>query len=70
MYIKSITGGKQMESAFEQLTRLLKSTGMDDKEIDHLLARFLEEEAFDYVEYINDNLSDVDLEKIAAGLIC
>ena len=59
-----------MELALETLTRKLKESGMDQKEIDHLLARFLEEEAFDYVNYINGCLSDIDLEEIAAGLIC
>ena len=42
-----------MESATEQITRLLKSTGMDDKEVEMLIARFLEEEAYDYLEFNN-----------------
>ena len=59
-----------MELALETLTRKPKESGMDQTEIDHLLARFLEEEAFDYVDYMNGCLSDMDLEKIAGGLIC
>ncbi|MBR3250223.1 MAG: hypothetical protein IKF80_00790 [Erysipelotrichaceae bacterium] len=46
-----------MESAMEQIMRLLKSTGMDDKEVEMLIARFLEEEAYDYVEF-NDSLTE------------
>ena len=48
-----------MELALETLTRKLKSTGMDQNEIDHLLARFLQEEAFDYVDYIKSELSKI-----------
>ena len=32
----------------------LKETGMDQVEIDHLMARFLEEEALNYVEAMKD----------------
>lgn len=32
----------------------LKQTGMDQIEIDHLMARFLEEEAFAYVDAVGD----------------
>lgn len=42
-----------MEFALVTLTRKLRSTGMSDVEIDSLLAKFLEEEAFNYVDYIN-----------------
>ena len=49
-----------MESAFKQLIRILKSTGMEGKEIDQLLGRFLQEEAFDYVDYINEALSKME----------
>ncbi len=45
-----------MEYALDILTEKLLSTGMTRKEIDHLLARFLEEEAFDYVDYIETEL--------------
>ncbi len=48
-----------MESAMEQIARLLKSTGMDDKEVEMLIARFLEEEAYDYVEF-NNSLTETE----------
>ena len=41
----------------EQIIRLLKSTGMDDKEVELLIAWFLEEEAYDYVKF-NESLTD------------
>lgn len=41
-----------MEYAIETLTGILLSTGMSRNDADHLLARFLEEEAFDYVDCI------------------
>ena len=56
-----------MESALMQLTRILRSTGMDDKEIDHLLGRFLQEEAFEYVDYINECLENSEPEEIVIG---
>ena len=37
-------------SALEELNERLLSSGLDQDEIDHLLARFLEEEAYDYVD--------------------
>ncbi len=43
-----------MEFAIETLTRKLKQTGMNQQEIDCLLARFLDEEAFDYVDYVEN----------------
>ena len=48
-----------MEYALETLTSILLSAGMSRNEADHLLARFLEEEAFDYVDCIR-SLSDDD----------
>ena len=48
-----------MEYAFETLTSILLSAGMSENDADHLLARFLEEEAFDYVDCIRF-LSDED----------
>ena len=55
-----IVGSKEiihiMEYALDILTEKLLLTGMTRKEIDHLLARFLEEEAFDYVDYIETEL--------------
>ena len=37
-------------SALEELNECLLSSGLDQDDIDHLLARFLEEEAYDYVD--------------------
>ena len=48
-----------MEFALETLTGILLSTGMSRNEADHLLARFLEEEAFDYVDCLG-SLPDED----------
>ena len=45
-----------MERALDIIIEKLKSTAMDETEINHLLARFLEEEAFDYVDYIETEL--------------
>ena len=39
-----------MKDALEELTDLLKTARMNDSEINMLLGRFLEEEAYDYVE--------------------
>ena len=36
--------------AMMEIDELLQSTGMSETEVDFLMARFLEEEAFDYVE--------------------
>ena len=38
-----------MDPVLEELTDILLSTGMSQREVDHLLARFLEEQAYDYV---------------------
>ena len=46
-----------MEYALETLTSILLSTGMSRNDADHLLARFLEEETFDYVGCVR-SLSD------------
>lgn len=48
-----------MEYALETLTGILLSTGISRNDADHLLARFLEEEAFDYVDCIR-SLPDED----------
>ena len=37
-------------SALEELNERLLSSGLHQDDIDHLLARFLEEEAYDYVD--------------------
>lgn len=59
-----------MEYALETLTRILKTTGMNQVEIDHLLAKFLEEEAFEYVDFINRSLTELDLDEDAVELVC
>ena len=39
-----------MNRALDELTDILAASGMDTDSIDLLLGRFLEEDAFDYVE--------------------
>ena len=48
-----------MENAMDILTEKLVSTGMSKTEADQLLARFLQEEAFQYVEYICNHLGEL-----------
>ena len=48
-----------MENAMDILTEKLISTGMSKAEADQLLARFLQEEAFQYVEYICNHLGEL-----------
>ncbi len=48
-----------METTMDILTDRLVSTGMTETEVDHLLARFLQEEAFQYVEYISNHLEEM-----------
>ena len=43
-----------MDSALLVITEKLKEAGMSTIEIDHLLARFLQEESFDFVKYVED----------------
>lgn len=45
-----------MESAMDILTDQLLKSGLAMEEIDRLLARFLEEEAFDYVHFIEEKI--------------
>ena len=40
-------------TALEELNERLLSLGMDQDDVDHLLARFLEEEAYDYVDFMD-----------------
>ena len=42
-----------MKPALIIINDKLLETGMNQVEIDHLMARFLEEEAFDFVECVN-----------------
>ncbi len=55
--------------AFDILTEKLKSTGMNLSEIDHLLARFLEEEAFEYVDYIVSEIRNKEFAKTSEQLL-
>lgn len=41
-----------MKPALIEINDKLLESGMDQVEIDHLMARFLEEEAFDFVEAV------------------
>jgi len=59
-----------METAMQTIIRILLSTGMTQSEVDHLLARFLEEEAFEYVEYIKASLEKMDLDEGNSGKVC
>ena len=58
-----------MEYAIETLTGILLSAGMSRNEADHLLARFLEEEAFDYVDCIRSELDEDAVYEGSSGLI-
>ena len=49
-------------TALEELNERLLSSGMDQDDVDHLLARFLEEEAYDYVDCM-DVMKDMLLQK-------
>lgn len=53
-----------MKSAMTTISDKLLETGLDQEEIDFLLAQFLEEEAFDYIKFIVDTMekykSDLD----------
>ena len=48
-----------MDYAIDIITEKLVSTGMTRIEADHLLARFLQEEAFQYVEYVSNHLEEL-----------
>ena len=43
-----------MKPALIEINDKLLESGMKQVEIDHLMARFLEEEAFDFVECVNE----------------
>ena len=59
-----------VEYALETLTSILESTGMNQTEIDQLLAKFLQEEAFEYVDFINRSLTEMSLDADVTGMIC
>ena len=58
-----------MEYAIETLTGILLSAGMSRNEADHLLARLLEEEAFDYVDCIRSLPDEEAVYEGSSGLI-
>ena len=58
-----------MEYAFETLTGILLSAGMSRIDADHLLARFLEEEAFDYVDCIGSEPDEDAVYEVNSGLM-
>lgn len=49
-----------MRPALTTIAEILESSGLSRKETDQLLARFLQEEAFDYVEYIKEEIRSDD----------
>lgn len=52
-----------MKRALTTIAEILESTGMSRNETDKLLARFLQEEAFEYVEYIEEEIKRMDEQK-------
>ncbi|MBQ3296063.1 MAG: hypothetical protein IJH00_06260 [Erysipelotrichaceae bacterium] len=49
-----------MRLALTTIAHILESTGMNRIETNQLLARFLQEEAFDYVECMKDDFKQCD----------
>ena len=47
-----------MKPALIIINDKLLESGMDQVEIDHLMARFLEEEAFDYVDCVGEFIKE------------
>ena len=58
-----------MRRALTTIASILEDSGMSRKEADQLLARFLQEEAFDYVEYIEEELKLIHSEKEESDMI-
>lgn len=52
-----------MKPALIIINDKLLESGMDQVEIDHLMARFLEEEAFDYVDCISEFQKEMELKE-------
>ena len=52
-----------MKPALIIINDKLLESGMDQVEIDHLMARFLEEEAFDYVDCIEQFQKEMELKE-------
>lgn len=51
--------GYTMKPALIEINDILLSTGMSQVEVDHLMARFLEEEAEDYVKTLKEVYEEV-----------
>lgn len=51
-----------MVFAMDELKKKLESTGMNDEEINHILAKFLYEEAFSFVDYYEHEMKKMELE--------
>ncbi len=58
-----------MEYAIETLTGILLSAGMSRIDADHLLARFLEEEAFGYVDCVRSLPDEETVYEGSSGLM-
>ena len=58
-----------MEYAIETLMGILLSTGMSRNDADYLLTRFLEEEAFDYVDCIRSEPNEDAVCEGSSGLM-
>ena len=58
-----------IDNAMDILTEKLVSAGMSKVEADHLLARFLQEEAFQYVEYVCNHLGELWREKGESSIL-
>ena len=50
-----------MKSALIIITEKILNTGMSKDEVDHLLALFLQEEAFDFIKYIHSCMNEYEL---------
>lgn len=58
-----------MRPALTTIARILESSGMSRNETDQLLAMFLQEEAFAYVEYMEETMKLIDSEKEESTMI-
>ena len=58
-----------MDYALDIITEKLVSTGMTKTEAEQLLARFLQEEAFQYVEYISSHLRELSEESATSSIL-
>ena len=46
------------------LSDLLSDAGVDQEEIDYLLSKYLEEEAFDYVDFVRGDIGIEEVEDV------